>query len=89
MQASNIPAIHAGMNSVFRLANSSRLERQRHAVQTVPFSGGLWPIVEDMAQMPTTAAAMDFGADKQQFAVTFGGHGIWQAFPKARSQPAQ
>ena len=59
---------------------SGWFESQRNAVHAIAQAGGLWSIIEDMAEMSAAARAMDFGAAK----ITRCQHGPSQRLPEAR-----
>ena len=66
----------------------SGMKVQRHAVHAVALTCRLRPVLEDMAQMSTAAAAMNLGSCHEKAAVGFGLDGFVERRPKARPSGA-
>src|SRR5690242_15299478 len=63
---------------------AGRLEIQRQTVDAVAQAGGRRAVVEDMAEMPAAAPAVDFGALHDECVVRSGSDRIRQGLPEAR-----
>src|ERR1051326_6832413 len=63
-------------------------ELERNAVHAVAQSGRLGPVLEDMPEMPTAAAAMHLGAAHEKAAVGLGLHRVVERRPEARPSRA-
>jgi hypothetical protein len=54
---------------------SSGLEAEGDSVVAVALAGGSWSVIENVALVPTTTAAVVFRARKDQFEIYFRGDG--------------
>ena len=63
--------------------SSSRDKGQTKAIQTVPFAGWLWSVIEDMTQMAAAPTAMDLGPDlKDELSIFFRPDRVRQSFQR-------
>ena len=73
-------ALHGGL----RLSPRRGHKLQRHPIHAIAQARGLGAILEHMADMPAAAAAMDFGAGREQRVILLLAHGIGQHVEEAR-----
>ena len=59
------------------------MEVERHAVHTIALASRFWSVLEDMTQMPTAAAAMNFGSRHEKAAVRLSSDCLVEGRPEA------